>query len=137
MSEPMRGSCLCGAVQFEVTAAFEKFYWCHCSRCRKETGSAHASNLFTAPQAVRWLRGRETLKRFDLATAKSFSRAFCSECGAPMPYVNRAGTHLVVPAGALDAEPPLRPQDQLHWASRAGWYEPGLAATRCQDEPAE
>ena len=40
------GTCLCGAVRFEISGSFERFYLCHCSRCRKGSGSAHAANLF-------------------------------------------------------------------------------------------
>jgi hypothetical protein len=46
MTQTVTGSCLCGAVSFEVSGAFDSFFLCHCSRCRKDTGSAHAANLF-------------------------------------------------------------------------------------------
>jgi hypothetical protein len=39
------GSCLCGAVRFEVEGDFQQFYLCHCGRCRNDSGSAHAANL--------------------------------------------------------------------------------------------
>lgn len=42
------GSCLCGEVTFEIEGDFEDFYLCHCERCRKDTGSAHAANLFSS-----------------------------------------------------------------------------------------
>src|SRR6202034_265236 len=41
----VKGSCLCGAVKYEVTGEPKRFYHCHCSRCRKVTGTGHASNM--------------------------------------------------------------------------------------------
>src|SRR3546814_15522895 len=45
------GSCLCGAVHYQVDGAFEQFYLCHCRHCRKDTRSAHAANLFSSHAA--------------------------------------------------------------------------------------
>ena len=45
-SESIPGSCLCGLVKFEVTPPFAAFRYCHCSRCQKASGSAHAANAF-------------------------------------------------------------------------------------------
>jgi len=49
------GSCLCGEVRFEIVGNFERFFLCHCGRCRKDTGSAHAANLFSSTAKVHWL----------------------------------------------------------------------------------
>ena len=46
MSNRHSGACLCGAVHFEIEGDFERFFLCHCEYCRKDTGSAHAANLF-------------------------------------------------------------------------------------------
>lgn len=48
MSDKHLGACLCGAVRFEVDGAFDRFYLCHCESCRKDSGSAHAANLFSS-----------------------------------------------------------------------------------------
>jgi hypothetical protein len=53
MNEHHSGSCLCGAVTFTVEGAFDRFYLCHCSHCRKDTGSAHAANLFASTAALK------------------------------------------------------------------------------------
>ena len=49
----LSGSCLCGAVRYEATGEPKRFVHCHCSRCRKATGTGHASNLFLQPGALR------------------------------------------------------------------------------------
>lgn len=135
MSGQITGGCLCGQVAFVVNGCFEAFHWCHCSRCRKDTGSAHAANLFIRPAGVNWLRGRESTKRFDLPGAKHYSKAFCMHCGSPVPYLNRAGTHWIVPAGTLNEDPGMAPQDNIYWESRAGWYEMGIAAKKYDADP--
>ncbi len=43
MSATYRGTCLCGSVTFELCGEFQSFYLCHCHRCQKDTGSAHAA----------------------------------------------------------------------------------------------
>ena len=45
----LTGSCLCGAVKYAATGVATRFLHCHCSRCRKATGTGHASNLFLQP----------------------------------------------------------------------------------------
>jgi hypothetical protein len=67
MQTEQLGSCLCGAVRFKVTGAFERFYLCHCSLCRKDTGSAHAANLFSSTAKLAWLSGQEQVRTFILA----------------------------------------------------------------------
>src|ERR1700753_3285193 len=96
-----RGSCLCGAVAFEVEGPFAAFLHCHCSRCRKASGTAHATEVIVAPSALRWLRGEDLIRRFDLPSAKSFATAFCATCGSPLPHATRRGREIIAPAGAF------------------------------------
>lgn len=121
MSNKHHGSCLCGSVRFEVAGQFERFFLCHCEYCRKDTGSAHAANLFASSAVLTWLTGQEQVKRFDL-TGTRHSRAFCSNCGSALPTVQN-GELLVVPAGSLDSAIRLRPDAHLFMASKAAWDE--------------
>src|SRR5262245_55516462 len=66
------GSCLCGAVRFEVRKPYLRFAHCYCQRCRKATGSSHATNLYVAPPQFSWVGGEGAAKRFDLPSAASF-----------------------------------------------------------------
>ena len=68
------GGCLCGTVKFEVNPPFQKMVHCHCSRCRKGTGTGHATNLTVEPAQFRWHSGEEAIAQYDLPTAKSFSK---------------------------------------------------------------
>jgi hypothetical protein len=117
----VRGSCLCGAVAYEVRLPLAKFLHCHCSRCRKGTGSANSANAYVLPDAFRWTRGEALVKRFDLPQARSFATAFCSRCGSPMPHATRSGREIIIPAGSLDDDPSVKPSIRLHWGSRAQW----------------
>jgi hypothetical protein len=126
MSNTYFGSCLCGGVRFEIAGQFERFYLCHCEYCRKDTGSAHAANLFSSTAALRWLAGQEQVRQFDLPDTRH-SRAFCSQCGSALPRVQMNGALLVVPAGSLDSEIPVRPDAHLFMASKAAWDD-GLEA---------
>lgn len=114
------GSCLCGAARFEVEGELERFYLCHCEYCRKDTGSAHAANLFSSAATLRWLSGEDRTRRFDLPSTRH-TRCFCSVCGSALPYVPPGGKGVVIPAGSLDTDVPLRPDAHLFMASRAGW----------------
>ncbi|MCB1666437.1 MAG: GFA family protein [Pseudomonadales bacterium] len=116
----LHGSCLCGEVRFEIDGDFQNFYLCHCSRCRKDTGSAHAANLFSTTATLIWLSGTRLVKRFELAGTQH-ARSFCSQCGSALPGEQIHGALLVVPAGSLDDEPALGPEAHLCTASRAGW----------------
>jgi hypothetical protein len=120
-SEVLRGGCLCGAVTYEVQSPFLRFAHCHCSRCRRATGSAHASNLYVDPSRFRWVSGEASVRRYDLLSARSFATTFCTACGAPLPHHTRSGREVVVPAGSLDEEPQLRPQAHIFFESRPGW----------------
>lgn len=120
MSSTHAGSCLCGNVCYEVQGDFERFYLCHCVYCRKDTGSAHAANLFSSSAKLRWISGHHQVQRFDLPSTRH-SRCFCSVCGSALPSVQMDGALLVVPAGSLNSKVPMRPTAHLFVASRADW----------------
>lgn len=120
MNNKHMGSCLCGEVQFEVTGDFEQFFLCHCGRCRKDTGTAHAANLFSSTATLRWLAGDDMVTTFRLPATRH-ERSFCSECGSALPGLQMNGALLVVPAGSLDSAIDIRPDAHILVASSAGW----------------
>jgi hypothetical protein len=60
------------------------------------------------------------VKQFDFP-GRDFTLVFCTECGADLPFVTKNGKALIVPAGSLDAEPNITPNDNIFWAERASW----------------
>ena len=97
------------------------FYHCHCERCRKVTGTGHASNVLVGADAVTWQRGEELLHRYDVPGAKRFASVFCTECGSYLPRVSPAAGLVAVPAGSLDHDPGIRPTARIFSASRVAW----------------
>ncbi len=127
--EPRRthfGSCLCGAVRFEVEGDFQRFYLCHCGYCRKDTGSAHAANLFASGATLTWITGRDQVTSFTLPSTRH-KKCFCSMCGSALPSMQLEGALLVVPAGSLDSDVTLKPDAHIFWSSKAHW-EKGFGA---------
>ena len=116
------GTCLCGTVAFAVRPPFTAFRYCHCSRCRKASGSAHAANLFVPRAQFEWLKGEDKVRRFDLPQSQRFSVWFCGECGCRVPHNVKTRDDVLVPAGLLDADPGVRPENGIFWASKAPWY---------------
>lgn len=115
----LRGSCLCGAVKYEVTGEPKRFVHRHCSRCRKATGTGHASNLFLQPGSLQWLAGNEMIRAFKVPEAKRFTNVFCETCGSRLP--RQAMDAVIIPAGSLDGEAPMKPEGRIFYGSRASW----------------
>lgn len=120
MTDKHAGSCLCGAVTFEIDGKFDKFFLCHCSRCRKFSGTAHASNLFAANGTLTWLSGEDHVQFFEVPGTR-FSKNFCKVCSSPLPQQRGAG--VMAPAGCLDTPVDIAPTAHIFFADRANWDE--------------
>ncbi len=129
------GSCLCHKITFTVEGRVSRFAMCYYSRCRKATGSAHASNLFVEANQVDWLTGEENICRYELPEAERFSRAFCGSCGSPVPCLGRDKLRYVIPAGCLDSDPGVRPDVKIYVAHKAPWYQDLEAAEEFDGPP--
>ncbi|MBU2713265.1 GFA family protein [Zooshikella harenae] len=122
MSVEYFGSCLCGDVEFKIDGEFDSFYLCHCKRCRKDTGSAHAANLFSTTAKITWLSGEDNTTLFNLPSTRHV-RCFCSVCGSALPSVQMNGKLLVVPAGSLNSQLFIKPNAHIFISSKASWDE--------------
>ncbi|MBW9257348.1 MAG: GFA family protein [Candidatus Thiodiazotropha sp. (ex. Lucinisca nassula)] len=117
------GRCLCGAVRYQITGNLGIFQYCHCSRCRKFTGSAFAANLLVSPKQFEWLSGAQLVGRYELSEAKHFATGFCKQCGSSLPWLSQSGKAVIVPAGTLDEDPGIHPSQNVFSTSGADWYE--------------
>ena len=115
------GSCLCGSISYTTTGQSNKFWHCHCSRCRKATGTGHASNILMRPATFEWTAGENLLKSFQVPDAKLFRTVFCTVCGSPMPRVAPDSSFALLPAGSIDGDPGIRPSGRIYQDSRADW----------------
>lgn len=118
---PVRGSCLCGSVRFGIEGPAIIARHCHCSRCRKARGAAHASNLVVPADAVRFSAGEDEITRFKLPGATYFTQCFCGRCGAKVPMVDLDRKIAVVPMGSLDDPSPTPPREHIWTADIPGW----------------
>jgi hypothetical protein len=118
----IKGSCLCGAIRFELTEAPIRAHNCHCQRCRKSCGTAFASNLFVGLEAIRFTAGEDLMKSFKLPEAERFTHVFCRECGSSLPFLNKARGAVVVPMGCLDDDPGYSPESHIFVGSKAPWF---------------
>ncbi len=114
------GSCLCGTVRFAIAGDFDAFFLCHCSRCRKNSGSVHGANLFASNATIMWQSGEANIASYRVPDTRH-ERSFCRTCGSALPGVRMDGTLLVVPAGSLDGPVGLRPTAHIGCGSRAEW----------------
>jgi len=119
--QTLNGSCLCGALRYSITGEPSRFYHCHCSRCRKATGTGHATNVFLDNGAIIWTGDQGLIKKYKVPEAERFTRTFCSQCGGPLPAAIPEMNLVFVPAGTLDDEPNIKPQARIFVDSRTNW----------------
>lgn len=120
MSEVTEGSCLCGKVCFSIIGDFEHFFLCHCKYCQKDTGSAHAANLFSTKAELAWRSGEELVRIFKLPNTRHI-KSFCVNCGSSLPFFQEESGLLLIPAGSLDNDIAIRPTAHIFMASKANW----------------
>lgn len=122
MTKQYAGECLCGNTRYKISASNPMaMFFCHCSRCRKETGTVHGANIFFKNGELTFERGEENISFYNLSGTRH-SRAFCKICGSPLP--RREGAHvLVVPAGGLDEGYNLEPTAHVFVSDKARWED--------------
>lgn len=115
-----KGSCLCGSVRYELIGALGEFGYCHCTSCRKASGSSHAANAPIDRTDFRLVTGAETLREFESSPGKF--RAFCSCCGSPI-YAYLAATRdiLRIRLGSLDTAFEKQPRAHTFVSDKAAW----------------
>ena len=120
MADRVTGGCLCASVQYSIQNDFKFLLFCHCEQCRQISGSAHASNLFSATDSLTWIKGKDLVKRFH-HPERDFTKAFCRQCGSGLPYISASGAMVIVPAGSLKAEPKVIKKAKVFLCERTSW----------------
>lgn len=121
----IRGSCLCGGVEFEIEGRLSPIQCCHATRCRKSTGAAFAPEVATRKRSFRWVRGEELVTLYEaplLREPPPFRKAFCSVCGSPLPVVEQDNDFVAFLAGVLDGDPETTPFRHVFLSQKAPWY---------------
>jgi hypothetical protein len=122
-------------VAFEITGAPIRVHHCHCSRCRKARGTANSTNMAVSLDGVRFVYGEELVVSYKVPDAKFFTHAFCRVCGSSLPHRDLARSLVIVPMGALDDDPGVRPERHIFVDSKAPWDEITDALPRFSGKP--
>lgn len=115
----LRGECLCRRIGYEVTDAFEYAMNCHCSNCRRATGSAFKPFAGIRAEQLEIVRGNDEVMRFGDGSHD----ARCAHCGSLLYSLVRDGTYVHVTLGTLIDVPSIRPTAHIFVGSKAPWFE--------------
>jgi hypothetical protein len=120
-SSVLTGKCMCGAVEYAVDDAFEYSMNCHCSNCRRTTGSAFKPFAGIGRQRLRVVKGDGAALIYG--NADDAHDVHCSTCGSLLYSVVREGAYVHVAMGTLVDAPSIRPTGHIFVGSKAPWYE--------------
>lgn len=115
----MKGSCFCGQVKFQLDTDKDELYQCHCSICRKITGSVATTTIVVEGDEFKWLSGEENLKLFVHQNGRR--SVFCQSCGSPAPDPNPDKSLYWVPAGLLTNHENMSVTSHIFTGSKADW----------------
>ena len=115
----LAGRCQCGAVKYVVADAFQYAANCHCSDCRRMTGSAFKPFAGIEREKLTVTEGEERLAIFGSETNHD---ARCAACGSFLYSLVRDGAFVHVSMGSLTDDPTIRPTEHIFVGSKAPWY---------------
>ena len=130
----IRGSCLCGGVRFEIERAVGPVEFCHCTRCRKLSGSSAILTVGVRTADYRLLAGAELIKSYAapiLYAPPAYHVTFCSVCSSPVPPAHPEGERFEIAAGLFDGDPGVRPDRHIFVELAPAWMESGDDLPRC------
>ncbi|CCF00047.1 conserved hypothetical protein (plasmid) [Sinorhizobium fredii HH103] len=115
----LAGRCLCGTVQYVVADAFRYAANCHCTDCRRTTGSAFKPFAGIEREQFAVTEGADQLRIYGDDNAHD---ARCGKCGSFLYSVVRDGAYVHVALGPLANEPTIRPSEHIFVGSKAPWF---------------
>jgi hypothetical protein len=135
MSDVIHGSCLCGAIEFEMEASDRygpgrAMGECHCTRCRQWSGGVGLAYVTVEPDHFRVTQGQDLLVHYQ--PEGYVERVFCGRCGSSI--YSASGDEYYASAGALQ-DLKLKPAYHINVAYKAPWHEIGGDAPQFADEP--
>lgn len=113
------GSCLCGAVKYEVSGPLRDVIACHCEQCRKQTGNYMSATAakdgdlrLVEKRGLKWYRSSAAAKR-----------GFCSECGSVLFWKGDSRDYTAIAAGSLDGKTGLTLEGHIFCDNAGDYYE--------------
>lgn len=116
----LEGSCTCGTVRFRVLDDFDYAQNCHCSQCRKATGSAFKPFGGIAAEKLDQVSGGDSLLHIGGPIDHDVR---CAMCGAFLYSVVQSGKRVHVAFGSLEGRPSRLPDAHIFVGSKADWFE--------------
>ncbi|ABC31038.1 uncharacterized conserved protein [Hahella chejuensis KCTC 2396] len=116
----VKGSCLCGAVKFQIEGEIKALTYCHCRMCQKAHGFAFGAYLVTGKDSFVMLGGVENVRIHR--SSSNVSRTFCADCGSNLQFIRDGRDDIGVAAGVLDDDPGLQASKQIYCDSKAAWH---------------
>jgi hypothetical protein len=121
-SSKYSGSCLCGRVKYAFGVEPRVLVACHCSLCRKATGSAFGTFALVPKEHFKWTAGGDRVATFS--SSSEAQRLFCRECGSTLGSLHdQRPMFMHVAAGTLDSAPSMHLAMHAYTGSKAAWYE--------------
>ncbi|MBL8652420.1 MAG: GFA family protein [Sphingopyxis sp.] len=118
----IEGGCNCGAIRYRAQGAPVVVAQCHCSNCRKQSGSAFSVNLLFKKDVVSHDGDLTVYEDTDTLSGNPVLRKFCGRCGSPIFSETTDGRGmLVVKAGTLDDPAPFAPTVSIWTATALPW----------------
>ena len=126
------GGCICGQVRFGLIGQLPKVGFCHCSQCRKASGTGSNAVMSVRAEWLIWLSGEDARGSYALPTG--WTTSFCARCGCPTPHQGSTGRYFV-PAGSLDVDPGVGVAGHIWVASKPDWAVIGDDAPQFDEGP--
>jgi hypothetical protein len=114
-----KGSCLCGAVRFEVAGDLPAPDACHCSQCRKHSGHYFVST--DVPRSAVTIHGGENLTWYR--SSQKVRRGFCTACGSSLFWDPIEKDWIGIAMGAFDPPTATKMRIHIHVASKSDYYD--------------
>ncbi|MFV7771084.1 GFA family protein [Shewanella marisflavi] len=116
------GSCLCGGIKVAISGPISQIIHCHCSLCRKSSGTAFATNGFVELVDFNLSDEADFLASFEFSPGKL--RYFCRRCASPIYSANEQDSQRIrLRLGILDSAIRERPISHNFVTSKANWEE--------------
>ncbi|MGF1477637.1 MAG: GFA family protein [Geminicoccaceae bacterium] len=119
MAKVHRGSCLCGAVSFEISGDLPQPVACHGTNCRKFTG--HFEVSIDVPDARLSVRGDESVKWFQ--PSEKTRRRFCCRCGSSSFFDPIHHDWIGISMGAFDCPTGTTVAMHIYVADKGDYYQ--------------